>query len=296
MELAAAPGAHSTQGGTAVDEGRRTLKRLLALAVRADDIGAAESLLARGAEPNARNAAGRTPLFYARSASMTGLLARYGSNLNAVDPLGRTPLVAASRSGNAAVVQALLADGADPRAAPDAHSALEWGAERGHVEVVRLLLRASAGPGAEGQHAESALFMAVNRDHEPGGDDTAHAEVVELLLRHGVAPDARDFVVDATPLMRAGQLRREQTARVLVAAGADVNARDNEGETVLMYAAEGGHTGIIGLLLEAGADVKARAPTGQTALGWAISRGGIDAVRVLVDAGGELRSYPNQTP
>jgi uncharacterized protein len=53
--------------------------------------------------------------------------------------------------------------------------------------------------------------------------------------------------------------------RRLLEQGADVNARDRDGDTALMFAAFKGHTAIVGLLLAYGADAQARAKNGWTA-------------------------------
>ena len=51
----------------------------------------------------------------------------------------------------------------------------------------------------------------------------------------------------------------------LLEGGADVNARDRDGDTALMFAAHGGHGVIVALLLQYGANVYARARNGWTA-------------------------------
>lgn len=56
-----------------------------------------------------------------------------------------------------------------------------------------------------------------------------------------------------------------QAVRELLLAGADVNARDRDGDTALMFAAYRGHTEIVSLLLYYGANIYARARNGWTA-------------------------------
>lgn len=60
---------------------------------------------------------------------------------------------------------------------------------------------------------------------------------------------------------------RGNTAAVinLLERGADVNARDKDGDTALMFAAYKGHALIVSLLLQYGANVYARARNGWTA-------------------------------
>jgi ankyrin repeat protein len=56
----------------------------------------------------------------------------------------------------------------------------------------------------------------------------------------------------------------EEILELLIAEGADVNARDNYKWTPLNYAAHGGHKEIAELLITAGADVNARDKDGKT--------------------------------
>ena len=77
--------------------------------------------------------------------------------------------------------------------------------------------------------------------------------------------EANGSVKGRTPLMLAAF--RGDTAAVinLLERGADVNARDRDGDTALMFAAHGGHGLVVALLLQYGANVYARARNGWTA-------------------------------
>ena len=77
--------------------------------------------------------------------------------------------------------------------------------------------------------------------------------------------EANDNVKGRTPLMLAAF--RGDTAAVinLLERGADVNARDGDGDTALMFAAYRGHGLVVALLLQYGANVYARARNGWTA-------------------------------
>lgn len=77
--------------------------------------------------------------------------------------------------------------------------------------------------------------------------------------------EANENVKGRTPLMLAAF--RGNTAAVinLLERGADVNARDRDGDTALMFAAYKGHALVVALLLQYGANVYARARNGWTA-------------------------------
>ena len=68
---------------------------------------------------------------------------------------------------------------------------------------------------------------------------------------------------------------------------ADVNARYNKGSTVLMYAAQNGHTEIAKLLLSAGADINVRDNYGFTSLIYAAYYGHTEIAKLLIDAGAD---------
>jgi uncharacterized protein len=114
-------------------------------AVRLGQMELLETLLARGANVNARSRRGSTPLLtaatYARIDAARVLLDR-GAAVDAANADGRTALIAAAMQGNLALVQLLLERGANPRLA-DARpkTALDYAREEGHSEVAALLER-----------------------------------------------------------------------------------------------------------------------------------------------------------
>lgn len=73
-----------------------------------------------------------------------------------------------------------------------------------------------------------------------------------------------------------------------LASGADVNARDEHGQTALMNAARDGQASVVRLLAERGADLNHRAKYGLTAVMLAVIRGHAEVVRMLVEAGADL--------
>ena len=72
----------------------------------------------------------------------------------------------------------------------------------------------------------------------------------------------------------------------MLAAGADVNARDDAGATPLHLAAGAGHLALAEALLEAGADVNATDLQGRTPTGLAVQAGHDEIADLLREHGG----------
>jgi ankyrin repeat protein len=90
---------------------------------------------------------------------------------------------------------------------------------------------------------------------------------------------------DWTDAARLGDVDR---LRCLLASGADVNARDEHGQTALMIAAGNGRSSAIRLLVENGAVLDCTAKYGLSAVMLAVIGGHLDAVRTLAEAGANL--------
>jgi len=76
--------------------------------------------------------------------------------------------------------------------------------------------------------------------------------------------------------------------RRLIGEGADVDAKDQHGQTALMLAARDGHTSAVRYLLECQPDLNHTAKYHLSALMLAVIRRHVDVVRALVDAGADL--------
>jgi Ankyrin repeats (3 copies) len=101
-----------------------------------------------------------------------------------------------------------------------------------------------------------------------------------------------------TPLHIAAWFDREDLAPVLLAAGADVNARDQYGDRPLHVAADYGHAAVARALLEGGAEVDARGANGRTPLhaaaqgitGASDIEGQLQVVRLLIARGADVNA------
>ncbi|GAA3180092.1 ankyrin repeat domain-containing protein [Nonomuraea roseoviolacea] len=118
------------------------------------------------------------------------------------------------------------------------------------------------------------------------------SETVSELLAGGADPNRPSEGEDeGLPLCAAASWDRVEAARALLAAGADVNGREEGGWTALLWAAANGHADTARLLVEAGAEVDVTNDDGDTALTLAARRGALGVVRVLLDSGADATKY-----
>ena len=235
-----------------------------------DDVETVRLLLAAGAVVDPANALGVTPLWLAANnggAAVAEALLAAGADPGRALPSGETPLMTASRTGGAGVVRALLARRADPHARERAHgqTALMWAAAQGHPEVVRLLLASGARVDDRSNVYPQVVSSSGNADRSG----------VFEVMQGGY-----------TPLLFAARRGDAASARLLVAAGADLDAAAASGTSPLVVAAHSGHGALAAFLLDAGADPGA-ADAGYAALHAAVLRGDPRLVGALLAHGAD---------
>ena len=115
---------------------------------------------------------------------------------------------------------------------------------------------------------------------------TGNETIVRMLLEAGAQVDARSGAYrQITPLIVAAAKGYTGTVRILLEAGADVNAQSSSGETALMEAAIEGHFGIARLLLQAGANVNLQNRENKTAATLAKENGWFAIARLIMMVG-----------
>ncbi|MDE2767101.1 MAG: ankyrin repeat domain-containing protein [Chloroflexota bacterium] len=115
----------------------------------------------------------------------------------------------------------------------------------------------------------------------------ANRSVVGVLLERGADIDARDNYGD-TPLHTAIASDRLDVAVVLLENGADVDARDDFGDTPLHTAARVSKASAVEVLLDFGADIEAKDELDNTPLEEAAEHGDAATMSVLLDRGAEV--------
>ena len=203
-----------------------------------------------------------------------------GADINAKDKYGETPLHLAADFGKMKVAQLLIKAGADVNAKNNSGlTPLHWAANSGYTNIMQLLIAAGADINAKDDDGATPLHWA-----------TAFGNTFEHII----------MAVRSGTRSRLNRLRRIETVRLLIAAGADINAKYNDGKTPLHWAAAKTRTkkleretivkllvkaganinaeelerkAIVKLLVKAGANINAKDDDGKTPLAMAIEEG-----------------------
>lgn len=232
------------------------------------------------------------------SRAAIALLDNLGANLEARNTNGRTPLYVAAKRGRLEAVKALLDRGANPNSynADVRFSPLHVAAEYYHLKVIRELLARGANPNQTNRYVQTPLWQAAWQSHRDGavarvlvaagakmevGDhdgttplshavDNGHTVFAKTLLELGANPDAQSLGGWA-PLHHAAQRNDQELTLALLEAGANPDVATDAGYTPLHEAAARGYVEIAELLLDFGAAIEAETKFGDTALQLAAS-------------------------
>ena len=244
---------------------------LLHAAAEGKNFEVTEFLLKEGFDVDGLNCYGETPLVYLvrqsieeseEAVQMAAFLIKKGASVVARDSKGFTALHYAARNGNNSLLRLLLAAGAVPGAAARYYfvTPLMYAAERLNLEAVRMLVEEGADLEALDREGCGALEYALRG--KKGTEPQQVERVVSCLLEAGARARWPLTVFYAVTSNQAGALRlllknlglkgdaaktgslfikavaegNLEAAEVLLEYGADVNSRDESGESALIKA------------------------------------------------------------
>lgn len=232
------------------------------------------------------------------------------ADLNARTHSGRTHLHNAVIHGDNLRVEALIDAGADVNMADiEGYTPLHDAVRFSNIEAARALIEAGANINASADRDGYTPLHEVSRGHEIPGAHIAIADTVQILVAAGAnmnaTDDQRKTVLHRLPrayrsiggrgLTKSIQEVRsdmEFALHMLIAAGADVNIRDQNGETPLHAAVEYRiPVDIVQAMIDAGADVNTHTDADVPVIVTAIWVGHEDVVLILLDAGATV-DYP----
>jgi uncharacterized protein len=291
---------------------------------------AVRALLKEGADVNTAQGDGMTALHWAVQKSdfdLTKTLLYAGANVKATTRIGGySPLLIASRMGNAPMIDTLIAGGADPNAATaNGTTAVMLAAQAGNAAAVGALLDRGANVNArENVKGETALMIAAAY---------GRADVIRALTAKGADVNVTTKVMDLVAFNKEEQERFAQLQQQQAAQGAGRGGRGGAAEpvqgqgrrgfnpnakpgierqynftelvaywggmTALHLAARQGETEAVKALLEAGAPIDQKAiGDGSTPLIVATINGHFDLAKFLVDQGAnpEAAQHNGVTP
>jgi ankyrin repeat protein len=237
-----------------------------------------------------------------------------GGDPDTTDAGGETALMTAARTGAVPALRLLLDRGAavDAREPEFQQTALMIAVRENHGPAVDLLIRAGASLDARTRTGPTPAFVPPCKGTGCGSEGVG-------INRGGLPDRGRRAEVKGgmTPLLYAARDGRVDVARLLVAAGADLELGDGNGIRPLLMAALNGQVAVARLLVEKGADVNADDFWGRSPLWAAVGHRNLDMnnndqdaptdngvdraamlglIRLLIDRGAQVNARTREVP
>jgi ankyrin repeat protein len=241
-------------------------------------------LLDKGADANSKTLFGENLVAMAFEAKQPDLLAQLfskGAIPNQIDPAGRTILQKVTERGYNDVVKVLIASKAKWRTDDcNSQSPIAIAIRRGYTIILKQFLD-NGFVNVTVDSAGNTLAMLATEAQQPAALEAVIAKYNNLTPRNKAGRSALDL---------AAINGNEAIADILLNAGADVNALDNEGCNAAMRAAAAGSDLVLTKLLAKTTNVNLPDKVGRTALHYAAEAGKAKCARILLAKGAEVNA------
>lgn len=147
---------------------------------------------------------------------------------------------------------------------------------KGNLNIVRMLLD-------NGSEVDAQDVLGATALHQSAG---IHEHVLKLLLERGANPNLATGMGE-TPLHGAVNANNLQIVKILIGAGSNLTAQDNDQATALFRSVDKGFYGISVELINCGADLNVRS---ANALQEALSKGQMDLAKLMIEKGAIVNS------
>ncbi|XP_028858213.1 ankyrin repeat domain-containing protein 6b isoform X2 [Denticeps clupeoides] len=183
-------------------------------------------------------------------------------------------LLVASHKGQADNVVQLINKGAKVAVTKYGRTPLHLACYKGHIEVVKILLKAGCDLDIQDDGDQTALHRAAM---------VGNGDVIAALVQEGCALDRQDKEGN-TALHEVAWHGFSQSVKQLVKAGANVHAKNKAGNTALHLACQNGHAQSAKVLLLGGSRPDGRNNVGDTCLHVAARYNHVPMIRILLGA------------
>ncbi len=281
-----------------------------------------QRMVEQGADVDARDEEGRTPLHIASAKNHNidvEVLVDLGADVNARDGHGRTPLMHAAVNGQKAAAAMLISKGANVHIADeDGMRAYELARTRGHFNLADYFILIMNNQAKEAIHEDYRIHRHTNthqhrhinihRDGGPNDQERSAQESFQITVQTEMQQELKkalqkeqlkkeefhitdegthlrqyDIEEKIPDLLHAAKHESVEYFASLLNNGLTVNSSDDTGQTPLMVAALDNRLDIAKFLLDNGADVNQNSSSGLTALHYAALENHYEMARLLLD-------------